>query len=83
MVVDKQPRCGIVNHRHGAAPVTLTQAKLIADKYTSTRSAYTKADFLEARTLIARTNIGRKTQKAWDRLDRRLAALDRAIAEAA
>jgi hypothetical protein len=56
--------------------MTLTEAKRLADKLSAGRSTvYTHADKQEAKKLLERTNRGSKTQKAWDRLKRRLEAL--------
>ena len=61
--------------------MTLQEAKLIADRFAKTEKAgsYTKSDFQQAINLLERTNRGNKTQKAWDRLDRRLAACRNAV----
>lgn len=65
--------------------MTLTEAKHLADKLSAgRRTVYTQADMQEAKRLLEATNRGSKTQKAWDRLKRRIDALDAAmICEAA
>jgi hypothetical protein len=56
--------------------MTLTEAKRLADKLIDNRpTIYTAEDRKEAIKLLQATNRGNKTQKAWDRLDRRLRAL--------
>lgn len=61
--------------------MTFTEAKHLADKLSAGRTTvYTVADMHEARKLLERTDKGSKTQKAWDRLHRRLDALKGAIA---
>lgn len=57
--------------------MTLKEAKMLADKINKGLSifAYTRADRAEAFQLLKKTNHGIKTQKAWDRLKKRLDAL--------
>ena len=57
--------------------MTLTEAKHIADRIGKGYPA-TATEINAAVKLLQATNRGSKTQKAWDRLDRRLKALQNA-----
>lgn len=61
--------------------MVLSEAKKLADRLSAGKATlYTVTDMQQAVLLLERTSRGRKTQKAWDRLDRRVKALGAAIA---